>query len=295
MKRLALICAIMTLEGCQMFQSRSTEESSSEIPPSPNESPQAYNAPSQKNAPSKPGADSQASPPTSQGLVSMNEEQTSISEDLVRFKMSLENLEISVAKIKRDIAKIKKALRSGLDEFQDNDGSYNDSGSDDDSNTSLIPNYIPGDTVRQDALTKVSQDTSLQANSKDPEDPLKLLSKAQIELDKSLYAEATRTLEGFKKFYPNSPYDDLRILLEIRIAYDQKNYDNALDKLRNLYLQFPQSYHVPRAKMIEAQIYIKTGYQTRAEETYQYIINTYPTKQVSLEAKKELEKLRNRK
>ena len=215
----------------------------------------------------------------------LQKEDNKQSEDLAQFKMMIQNLQEITDNLRKEVDILKRGTRSGLYEYQGNSEEIKDD------TGSLLPSYIPGPANLEDRKTRVTEGTNHSHEYK--LSPEKLLTRAQIEINRQLFKDSIKTLNQFHRMYPNSQNDDLYFVLKARSFKGLKLYQKALDSLRPLFLQYPHSKEIPNAKLIEGMIYMEIGTTHRAVDVFEYLIKKYPDQPAAIEAREKLSKLEN--
>lgn len=111
-----------------------------------------------------------------------------------------------------------------------------------------------------------------------------------------------------KELYPRNPY---REVLELRIEksrniiaggefiigefyYKKNSYHAAINRLEGLLQQFPDYKRGDEAMLLLAKSYKAAGMTEKARETFNRLIETYPSSRLTSEAKKEIGRLKSR-
>jgi outer membrane protein assembly factor BamD len=134
---------------------------------------------------------------------------------------------------------------------------------------------------------------------------------SQIESPDRGSGAAHKALQEFmrlKELYPRNPY---REVLELRIEkckniiadgefmvgefyYKKESYNAAINRLEGLFKQFPDYKRGDEALILLAKAYKAAGINDKARDTFNKLIEKYPSSRFVSEAKKELEKLKGK-
>lgn len=134
---------------------------------------------------------------------------------------------------------------------------------------------------------------------------------SQIESPDRGSGAALKALQEFmrlKELYPRNPY---REVLELRIEkcrnviadgefmvgefyYKKESYNAAINRLEGLLKQFPEYKKGDEAMILLARAYKLAKMDEKAKETFNKLIEKYPSSKLAQEAKKELEKFKDK-
>ncbi|BCB95362.1 outer membrane protein assembly factor BamD [Dissulfurispira thermophila] len=119
---------------------------------------------------------------------------------------------------------------------------------------------------------------------------------------------ALREFIRLKELYPRNPYKEV---LELRIEkcrnviadgefmvgefyYKKESYNAAINRLEGLLKQFPDYKRGDEALILLARAYKAANINDKAQETFNKLIEKYPSSRFASEAKKELEKFKGK-
>ncbi len=146
-------------------------------------------------------------------------------------------------------------------------------------------NYI------NDALEKM---VLVRENLNSPE-ALKLFTTAELLLRQQKYNQALKQIEQLRAGFTESALSDDLLLLESRLRDEMGNFQPALDVLRRLLSEYPQSSLCAEAQKKLGEIYEKRlqDYQS-AEREYRLFLLHYPESVLASEVRGKLQSLRTR-
>jgi tetratricopeptide (TPR) repeat protein len=146
-------------------------------------------------------------------------------------------------------------------------------------------NYI------NDALEKM---VLVRENLNSPE-ALKLFTTAELLLRQQKYNQALKQIEQLRAGFTESALSDDLLLLESRLRDEMGNFQPALDVLRRLLSEYPQSPLCAEAQKRLGEIYEKRlqDYQS-AEREYRLFLLHYPESVLASEVRGKLQSLRTR-
>jgi outer membrane protein assembly factor BamD len=126
--------------------------------------------------------------------------------------------------------------------------------------------------------------------------PDQLYQQALGEMDKQNYITATATLEKLQRQHPYSEYNEKAKLMEIFANYRIGKFDEALLAADRYMALYPSSKEIPYVLYLKGNSYFAQINDTtrdqqisrNAIETYNLIINNYPTSEYAKDAKEKL-------
>lgn len=125
------------------------------------------------------------------------------------------------------------------------------------------------------------------------QEPLQMFARAELLHLKKDYASANERLDSILSFFPMSPLKDDILFFRYKMAFEQRNYEQAASHLRSLIADYGEDILGDDALFNLAKLEEeKLGNPATAMDLYKRLLSTYPASLFVVESRKRFRKLR---